>query len=943
MQARVTAILVAHSGAAYLERTLSGLSAQTRPPDSVIAVDVASADGSADLLAAAGPAQLVAAPGRTTFGGAISHAMRVAAPAAADNEWLWLLAHDNAPDPAALEQLLGAVEIAPSVAVAGPKLMRWDQPDVIAEFGETITRFGASINLVEGELDQAQHDVQDDVLGVAAGGMLVRRSVWAALGGFDPGLPSVDASLDFSIRARLAGYRVVVVPGAKVASIGGPEQFGRRSVSAGRRARIARTAQLHRRLAYAPGAAVPVHWLSLVPLAILRSIGQLAAKRPGAIGGELSSAFAVAFGRTGVGAARRALRSARRLGWASVAPLRMPPAEVRERRGQAREQLRQPVVVTQDSTRAGFVAHGGLWVVLLAAAVGAIVFGPVLGASGLTGGTLAPLSGTVQELWSHVGYGWRDIGTGFVGAADPFASVLAVLGSLTFWSPSTSLVLLSVLAMPLAALGAWFAARRITERPWLPAVAALLWAVAPPLLGSVTSGHLGATIAHLLLPWLLLTGLSSARSWASAAGAALLFAATAASAPLLVPALVLCWLALMAARPKSIHRSIWIPVPAIALFAPLVVQQVVRGNPLGLLAEPGVPVGGAEVSGLHLALAAPGSGLHGWSAALEPFALGTSAPLIVVAALLAPIGILALAALFVPGSRRAIPAMLIAFLGYVSAVAAVHVQVASVGPTAVPLWPGAALSLFWLGIVASLLVGLDALGRASIPLAALTGVVSVLVVVPLLGVVYSGTATVQPAGRILPAVVTAEAQDDQGVGTLVLTPEPEGRLSATLERGTGTTLDDQSTLAATATGISPAERRLATLAGNLASHSGYDAGTELRRLGVGFVVLTPSQENAAVRQRASDALDSNPLFSPVGSTANGLLWRYDDLPDGATTTEHASNTGTPLGLGILIGQGIVFGLTLLLGIPTVGRRKRATVSGSVAGEPVDTFDEDDHV
>src|SRR5690606_25036902 len=115
------------------------------------------------------------------------------------------------------------------------------------------------------ELDQAQYDVQSDFLAVAAGGMLVRRSVWTALGGFDPGLPSVDAALDFSVRARLAGHRVVGVPSARVATAGPPELFGKRSLSAGAQNRIRRSAQLHRRLAWAPSLAVPLHWLTLVP------------------------------------------------------------------------------------------------------------------------------------------------------------------------------------------------------------------------------------------------------------------------------------------------------------------------------------------------------------------------------------------------------------------------------------------------------------------------------------------------------------------------------------------------------------------------------------------------------------------------------------------------------------------------------------------------------
>lgn len=902
----------------------------------MIAVDAGSNDASSDLLAASAPTQLVSTSGRVDFGTAIDRALTVAAPDEG-NDWLWLLAHDNAPQPSALERLLGAVEIAPSVAVAGPKLMRWDEPDVIAEFGETMTEFGASYAMVEGELDQAQHDVQSDVLAVAAGGMLVRRSLWTALDGFDQALPSMDAALDFSVRARLAGFRVVSVPSAKVASAGGPEMFGRRTISDRRRASIRRSAQLHRRMVYAPAAALPLHWLSLLPLAIVRAIGQLLAKRPGAVGGEIGSALSVAFGGSRIGAARRSLRRTRKIGWGALAPLRMARAVVFERRAQARESARLEGTAIQTEARAGFVAHGGLVVVVLAGIIGLVAWKPLVAAASIAGGSLLPLSGTVGALWSNVGYGWREIGVGFVGAADPFTYLLAVLGSITFWSPSFSIVLVYLLALPLAALGAWFAARRLSTRLYLPALAAFLWAVAPPLLSSLSSGHFAAAVAHLLLPWLVLAVVSAPRSWTASAAAALLFAGVAASAPILAPALVLALLAWITARPGSIHRLIGIPLPAIALFAPLVVQQLARGNPLGLLADPGVPAGGSEGSALHLALISPGLGLDGWTAVLRSFSLPGTAPVVLVAVLLAPIGALALLALFVPGSRRAIPAMLIALLGYVTAVIAAHIQVSHLQSTVMPIWPGAALSLFWLGLIGAVLVSLDSLGRASVPLGILSVVTTTLLVLPLLGVFALKAAAVEPAGRILPAVVTAEVEGHPQISTLVLTPQPGGSLAATIQRGSGTTLDDQSTLAATSSGLSAVERRIATIAGNLASRSGFDAAPELSRLAVGFVLLSP--DRSAIHERTAAALDSNSLFTPVGTTDNGLLWRYKNLSD-AGAPHRITNTGTALGSGILVGQGIVFGMTLLLGIPTARRRRRTKVSGAAPGEPANTFDGD---
>ena len=69
--------------------------------------------------------------------------------------------------------------------------------------------------------------------------------------------------------------------------------------------------------------------------------------------------------------------------------------------------------------------------------------------------------------------------------------------------------------MPLSAITAWSLARRLTDRSWLPTVGALVWALAPPLLGSLSTGHLGAVITHILLPWLVLLTLRARASWAA--------------------------------------------------------------------------------------------------------------------------------------------------------------------------------------------------------------------------------------------------------------------------------------------------------------------------------------------------------------------------------------------------------------------------------------------
>ncbi|HSP75120.1 MAG TPA: glycosyltransferase, partial [Cryobacterium sp.] len=157
MHARVTAILVARNGAKHLERTLEALSRQTRQPDVVITVDCGSTDNTAELLAAYAPTHFISADAGLSFGAAIAAAVRVIAPAESDREMLWLLAQDSAPEPGALAALLGELEIAPSVAVAGTKVIDWGAGDYIHDIGHSLTACGATVNLVEIELDLCQH------------------------------------------------------------------------------------------------------------------------------------------------------------------------------------------------------------------------------------------------------------------------------------------------------------------------------------------------------------------------------------------------------------------------------------------------------------------------------------------------------------------------------------------------------------------------------------------------------------------------------------------------------------------------------------------------------------------------------------------------------------------------------------------------------------------
>ena len=942
MNPRVTAIIVAQQGGEHLTRTLEALRSQTRRPDIVLAVDN-SAKGTAKAeLLAFGPAQIISMSDKISFGEAVELAVRVIPVAASPDDFLWLLAQDSAPAPDALAALLGALEVSPSVGIAGPKQMDWAAPDHIREFGLTLTRGGRTVSLVTEELDQGQHDNLSDIMAVGANGMLMRQSLWHELGGFDPHLRTVDDALDFSVRARLAGHRIIVVPSARVLAagdgvIGLPEATTVRTSKRG--ARLRRSAELYRRLVYVPGGTVFWHWLGLLPSAIIRSLDQLLAKNPGAVGGEFRAAAAAGFSGGAVGRARRSIKVSRRASWASIAALRMSPAEVRRRRILARETAH--IIVHGEKRPVHFFATGGGWSVLALAAVAIAAFSPLLGAANLAGGALLPLGTTPLELWQQVGYGWRDNALGLIGAADPFAGILAILGSAIWWQPSFSLVLLWFTALPLAGLGAWFLASRLTERSGIRAFVAIAYGLSPTLIIALLNGRPAAVLAHLLLPWLFFAGIRSARSWSSSATTSLLFAAVIACAPSLAPALLAVWLGSVILTGRYVARYLAIPVPAAVLFAPLVVTQLLAGNLLGLLSDPGAAVGYAVAPSWQVALGFPTAGLGGWFGAVGALPWAGTAASLVVLILVGVVVALAIAGLFSAHPIRAQLALAISLLGLVTAVMASGFQVAFSGGEVVPVWPGAALSLMWLGLVVAAATGMSVLRKFSVYPAVVAIVAVSLLAFPLLTTMNVGVAEVSVGnGKVLPAYVVAQAQLDPGVGTLVLTPQSGGGLGAILTRGDGPTLEGMSTLVSTRITFTAEDVRLATLVGNLSSNSGTESAAELTDLGVGFIVLTapqtalgtPASSAAqAMSTRVKTALDSNPDIDAVGVTDTGLLWRFAAGTGAAPGAHMPLSAAEPLLALIVGGQALVIILTLLLAIPTGAPRLDIRPKRQLAG------------
>ncbi|TDE96126.1 glycosyltransferase family 2 protein [Occultella glacieicola] len=541
------AVVVGAADSPYLPTTLAALAAQRTQPDHILIAALgsrAAADSTAmrDAASEAGLAPegftIVPTAGARTFGAAVRRALAEGGlgPAEGDptvaaaraRRWLWLLHDDSAPEPGALAELLGAVEGSRAIAIAGAKQVDWDEPDRLISVGVSATFDGQRFTGIEdGEVDQGQHDGREDIYAVGTAGMLIDAAVWRQLRGPDPALGPFLDGRDLSRRARLAGHRVVVVPGAVVRHARSG-YFGLREADGSRtlepRApeprhsyRARRQAILHVRLTQVPVVLAPLVALAAIVAAPVRALWRVATKELELAGEEFLAPLGVLAHPRAISAARRRGSATRKLPYRRLRPLQASWWDVVrlrwDRRLQAATERRASRAPSEleMAERAAVALRRRLTlgvVLLLVTALSLLTMAPVAFSGALLGGALAPVDGTFAQIWDAALAPWIGTGDGHAGPPDPFLGILGVLSLLTGGPLGTpmriSIAVLLVAAMPLAALGGWFAAGVATRAVLLRAWAALAWALGPPLLLGLGEGRLGAVIAHLALPFVAL-------------------------------------------------------------------------------------------------------------------------------------------------------------------------------------------------------------------------------------------------------------------------------------------------------------------------------------------------------------------------------------------------------------------------------------------------------
>lgn len=211
----VAIVVVTYNRAAMLPGLLASFAALTRPADAVLIVDNASTDDTADVLRDAAAAQAVGGLQVLTMadnlGGAGGFHAGVRAAYDAGFDRVWLMDDDVRPEPDCLARLLAVDEDA-LIAV------RQDLEGRLCE--KAATRFdlrspwrarpkAATVESTYGE--RAAMPELVEVENVAFEGFMVRRAAIARVGLPDPRFFIFYDDVDFAVRLRRAGVRILAV------------------------------------------------------------------------------------------------------------------------------------------------------------------------------------------------------------------------------------------------------------------------------------------------------------------------------------------------------------------------------------------------------------------------------------------------------------------------------------------------------------------------------------------------------------------------------------------------------------------------------------------------------------------------------------------------------------------------------------------------------------
>ena len=185
----------------------------------IVVVDNGSTDGSPEAIERWGrehlPLTLIRNAENRGFVRGSNQGMRHAL--ATDTDYVFLLNNDTVLEPDALSLLVAAAERSGDVGMVGPKIYQHGRGRVLDSAGtRTIPWLAQGFLIGHGEEDQGQYDHPGEMPYVTGTALLVKRAVLEEVGLMDEDYFCYFDDFDWGLKARKAGFRLLLEPGTVV-------------------------------------------------------------------------------------------------------------------------------------------------------------------------------------------------------------------------------------------------------------------------------------------------------------------------------------------------------------------------------------------------------------------------------------------------------------------------------------------------------------------------------------------------------------------------------------------------------------------------------------------------------------------------------------------------------------------------------------------------------
>jgi GT2 family glycosyltransferase len=206
---KVVVIILNFDGVKYLKRCLSSLMSQTYSNYQVVVCDNASTDGSANYVKLNFPSViLIQNKENLGFSKGNNKALKLALDQGAD--YIQLFNNDTIVEKDVIESLVTTAKSNEKIGIVGPKILDFENRDLIQEMGMTCDKFGFPAAM------EPRKERVFEAFYVSGCAMLIKQEVLRKIGHFDEKYFMFSEDLDLCWRARLEGYTVVVNKAAKI-------------------------------------------------------------------------------------------------------------------------------------------------------------------------------------------------------------------------------------------------------------------------------------------------------------------------------------------------------------------------------------------------------------------------------------------------------------------------------------------------------------------------------------------------------------------------------------------------------------------------------------------------------------------------------------------------------------------------------------------------------